>query len=64
MSGAMTWAMPDPPPAYVISVRDGDGREWRRYGNAGTLWARGDRIESWDWLIYNRGPLTEGQVAP
>jgi hypothetical protein len=59
----MEWSMPTPPPPYVLSVRDGDGHEWKRAAEDGLLWHRNGSVESWDWLIYNRGVITADELA-
>lgn len=60
----MTWSVPGPPPAYVLTVVDVDGQEWARLSPVGFEWhLPGRGSESWDWLIYNRGPITAGQLA-
>lgn len=63
MMEPMSWSMPKPPPAYVLSVRDEDGYEWERVDDAGLMWRRDLALQSWDWLIYNRGIITADEQA-
>jgi hypothetical protein len=64
MNKEMKWGLPAPPPRYVVSVRDADGHEWERADEAGMSWRCGSVVQTWDWLIYNRGPLTAERLAP
>jgi hypothetical protein len=60
----MVWRIPAPPPDYVLSVLDVDGVEWFVDGRT-RLWSDGNsEPTSWDWLLWNRGPLTAGRMAP
>lgn len=61
----MRWSMPAPPPVEVLSVRDCDGREWSRESRSGLYWTEGGVgwPAHWDWLVYNRQPLTADELA-
>lgn len=38
MAEEMTWRIPGPPPAYIVSVVDDEGNEWHRCGPSGEFW--------------------------
>lgn len=57
----LSWRMPPPPPDYVLSVRDSDGREWTRTDLG--LWSDGWNNKSWDWLLYHGGEITADELA-
>lgn len=65
MSKPMTWQMPGPPPANVLSVRDAYGRCWESVADTDGLWWRDDtgKDATWEWLLYHRGQLTADEVA-
>jgi hypothetical protein len=60
------YQMPQPPAEHVLSVYDVDDVELRRYNRSGTLWLDyGDgSAVSWERLVYKRGPITDGRLAP
>lgn len=61
--GAMTWCVPEPPPAHVTAVRDAAGNLWRRRTDDPRCWQNGDLIWFWETLLHKRGPLT-AEEAP
>jgi hypothetical protein len=65
MSEPMTWEMPAPPPAHVLTVVDDYGVELRRCGPSGLFWRDyGDEPDmSWNHVVYHRGPITAGELA-
>ncbi len=61
----LEWEMPAPPPEFVLSVIDYDGREWLREDHDGVRWSShgGLQWRSWIWLLTQRSPLTAGKLA-
>ena len=65
MDEPQVWKMPAAPPADVISVRDCDGHQYERYQSDGEMWLDpgAGRVYSWDYLIFNRGPITADELV-
>lgn len=60
-----TWAMPAEPPADVAKLKDRNEREWvlgqpmQPAQSTDPAWWHGRQCASFEWLLFNAGPLTE-----